>query len=323
LQKKVPRQPSENPDHDPAALLEASGELVGTLYAQSNAEDWGVSRGQFASGLARSVRKRFAEVPCTPERFEEYLQTLYIEDLALACACMQGSEAAWDCFVKQYRNYLRACAGVITKGSRAGTDAQEMADSLFAELFGLSDGKRGEHSLFRYFHGRSSLKTWVRSILAQRHIDRLRESKRWEALDGEDGEPKHFFDGRQPAVHPELDPHRERYLGLFIAALTACLAALDPTDRLRLQYYYAQQLTLAEISQKLGEHESTASRNLERVRGEFRKAVENYLRVKTALSEAEILLCLQYAGDDVPIDFRKLFPEKGTEKPGEQRKEPL
>ena len=103
---------------------------------------------------------------------------------------MHGSEAAWEHFVKTYRGYLRATAGIITKSSRSGTDAQELADSLFAELFGLVDGKRGEASLFRYFHGRSSLKTWLRTVLAQRHIDRIRQSRRWESLDRQDGEPE-------------------------------------------------------------------------------------------------------------------------------------
>jgi RNA polymerase sigma-70 factor len=319
----VPYPSGENSPQDPAALLEASAELVDSLYLQSNGEDWGVSRGQFSSALARSVRKRFSEAPCTRERFEEYLQTLYLEDLGLACACMQGSEAAWGSFVKDYRGYLRACAGVITKGSSAGTDPQELADSLFAELYGLADGKRGEQSLLRYFHGRSSLKTWLRTLLAQRHIDRVREARRWETLEGEDGVPKGYVDGRQPAVQPELDPHRERYRGLFVAALTECLSAMDPNDHLLLNYYYVQQMTLASIGKKLGEHESTASRNLERVRSELRAAVETDLSRKRGLSEAEILLCLQYAADDTPIDFRKLFPEKGAGKPGGQRKEPL
>jgi RNA polymerase sigma-70 factor, ECF subfamily len=319
----VPRPPGENPSHDPATLLAQSAELVEGLYGQSNAEGWGLSRAQFCSGLGRSVQRRFAEGLCSPERFEEYLQTLYVEDLALACACMAGSERAWESFIGQYRGYLRASAGAITKGSRGGTDAQELADSIYAELFGLADGKRGEHSLFRYFHGRSSLKTWLRTILAQRHIDRLRENRRWESLEGEDGELKQSVDGRERVAHTEVDPHRERYVGLFVTALTESLAALEAGDRQRLQYYYARQMTMAEIGKKLGEHEATVSRNLERVRGELRVGVENQLRGKPGLSEAEILLSLQYAGEDVPIDLRKLFPEKDAGKAGEQRKEPL
>src|SRR5208283_3147578 len=160
----------------------------------------------------RSVEKRFADGPCTPDRLEEYLHTLYVEDLALACACIYGSEPAWEFFVTQYRGYLRASAGALTKGSNRGTDARELADSLFAELFGLTDGKRGEHSLFGYFHGRSSLKTWLRTILAQRHIDRLRESKRWESLEGKgsDGESQGSPIEQERTVQPLLDPHRGR-----------------------------------------------------------------------------------------------------------------
>ncbi len=316
----MPRPPSENPPHDPATLLARAGELVGSLYAQSGAENWELSVSQFTVGLERSVRKRFVDGGCTPERLEEYLQTLYIEDLALACACMAGSDAAWECFVREYRGYLRASAGAITRNSRAGTDAKELADSLFAELYGLADGKRGEQSLFRYFHGRSSLKTWLRTILAQRHIDRLRESRKWETLEGEDGEQKPSVVEREKSVKPNLDPHRDRYVGLFVTALEACLASLTKEDRQRLELYYARQMTLAEIGRKVGEHESSVSRNLERVRRELRAAVEAHLRCNQSLSDAETALCLQYAAEDAPIDFRKMFPEQDTGKAGEDRK---
>jgi RNA polymerase sigma-70 factor len=314
------RPTGENPAHDPSALLAQAGALVGSLYVQSGAEEWGLTQSQFTGGLERSVRKRFVDGACTPERFEEYLQTLYVEDLGLACACMAGSEAAWEIFVQQYRGYLRASAGAITKNSRAGTDARELADSLFAELYGLADGKRGEHSLFRYFHGRSSLKTWLRTVLAQRYIDRLRESKKWESLDGEDGEQKPSIAERERSVKPNLDPHRKRYVGLFVAALEACLASLTKEDRQRLELYYAREMTLAEIGREIGEHESSASRNLERVRRELRAAVEGHLRGKQSLSEAETALCVQYAAEDAPIDFRKMFPKKDEGNAGEGRK---
>lgn len=319
----MPPSQSENPNPDLTALLTRAVDLVGLLYAQSRATEWGLSPAQFAAGLERSVGRRFADEPCSAERFEEYLNTLHVEDLALACACMHGSEAAWEGFIREYRGYLRASAGTIMRGGRARTDARELADSLFAELFGLADGKRGEHSLFRYFHGRSSLKTWLRTILAQRHIDRLRESKRWEAFedfenkDG-DGEVGKFVSGRETAG--PADPHREKYVGLFVAALNVSVSSLEKQERLRLELYYARQMTLAEIGKKLGEHESSVSRNLERVRRDLRVAVEEHLRVASNLSEAECALCVQYAAEDAPIDFRKMFPEKDAGKANEGRK---
>jgi hypothetical protein len=80
-------------------------------------------------------------------------------------------------------------------------------------------------------------------------------------------------------------------------------------------------MTLAEIGRKLGEHESSVSRNLERIRRELRGSIETLLKAPPALSEAEIVLCFQYAAEDSPIDFRTLFPGKETGRPGAGRKE--
>ncbi len=320
----MPQRPHDRPapEHrEPAQLLGVSKDILDSLYAESCAAEWGLTLPQFAAALNRSLTKRFADVPLTDIRCVEYLQSLYLRDLALAAACLEGSESAWECFVREYRAALRASAGAITKGSMAGANAEELADSLFAELYGLVDGKRGERSLFRYFHGRSALKTWLRAILAQRHVDRLRESRRWESFDQEDGEePKQLSELR--AAPPSLDPHRERYLQRFVAALQSSLASIDGSDRQRVELYYARQKTLAEIGRQIGEHESSVSRNLERIRGELRALIEAHLSVEPALSPAEIALCFQYAAEDAPIDFRNLFPEKQRGKPGFGRKEP-
>ena len=302
---------------DAAEILAGLEGRVDSLYSDAPAQTWQLSRKQFVLAIERSVRKRFSDAgKPTPQGVEEYLSTLHIDDLVLAAACMEGSESAWQFFVENYRHYLRAAAGAVTKGSRLAADAQEMADSLFAELFGLVDGKRGEASLFRYFHGRSSLKTWLRTILAQRHVDRLRQTRRLEPLERDDDHGERVV-SVDKVVTPPLDPHTEEYLQRFVAALTTSLSLVAARDRQRLELYYAQGKTLAEIGRTLGEHESSVSRNLERVRRELRATVEEHLRsthfvdgrgVKRApMGEAEITLCLQYASQSAPIDFRKLF----------------
>jgi RNA polymerase sigma-70 factor len=317
----VPNDSERRLPQDPAGLLAEMGGIVSKLLLEARAKEWGLSLGQFVLALERSARKRFAEGGLTSERLEEYLQTLYIEDLVLATACLQGSEAAWEYFVQEYRGYLRAAAGAIMKGSRAGGDAQELADSLFAELFGLTDGKRGERSLFRYFHGRSSLRTWLRAILAQRHVDKIRASKRWETL--EDGDGKEPVALRpEPNSHAPADPHRGTYAARFSEALNACLGELEARDRKRLELYYAREITLAEIGREFGEHESSVSRNLERIRRELRAKTENYLQRIYSMSDAQVALCFQYAAEDVLIDFRQLFPEKKSREARSSRREP-
>ena len=295
---------------DSSSLLFACQQLIASVYDQSGAARWGLSQEQFVCGLERGVRKRFQDGVPPRERLEDYLLSVHSEDLALATACLEGSEVAWEYFVQEYRGYLRAAAGAISKASRIGANPQELADSLFSDLFGLMDGKRGERSLFRYFHGRSSLKTWLRTVLAQRHVDQIRAQRRWLSLDAEDGGKPEL--PAEPMQASLLDPHRAHYLSCFSAALQHALQALEPGDRERLELYYVRQMKLAEIGRRLGEHESSVSRNLERIRGDLRKLTEMKLREAYSLSEAEIQQCVEYAAEVAPIDFRKMFPEAKT-----------
>lgn len=318
----MPHDSDHKTRQDPGFRLREGDARVESLYLLAGAVKWGLPCAEFARALERSAQKHFAGGGAvTPNRLDDYLGTLHIEDLALASACIAGCESAWEFFVREYRGYLRSAAGAITKNSRAGADARELADSLFAELFGLADGRRGERSLFRYFHGRSSLKTWLRAILSQHHIDRIRESRRWEPLEAEDGDGPVPVSPQKNSSDPLDDPHREKYRERFRAALESSLVALALEDRQRLELYYAREKTLAEIGRVLGEHESSVSRNLERVRRELRAAVEVCLRSAPPLSDAEITLCFQYSAEDAPIDFRRLFPERGSAKPGSGRKE--
>ena len=318
----MPQPPQgKNSTRGPGPLLDSSLLLVKSLYSQSGAARWAISQSQFACGLERSLGKRFQDAAPSRDRLEEYLLALHLEDLALTTACIEGSEAAWEHFVQQYRGYLRAAAGAISKASRYGANPQELADSLLSELFGLLDGKRGERSLFRYFHGRSSLKTWLRTVLAQRHVNSIRAQRRMESLDAQDGEKPDLPPERVQQL-PLQDPHRAHYLSCFTTTLEHCLKLLDPADRERLELYYARQMKLAEIGRQLGEHESSVSRNLERIRRELRTLTEQRLREAFSLSEAEIQQCFEYAAEDVPIDFRQLFPEARPGASEANRKEP-
>lgn len=293
--------------------MEGCAELVARLHKESKAERWGLGAEQFAAGLERAVRKRMNPSGLTVAQREEFLCTLHLEDLALAQACACGLETGWEYFVETYRPYLRASAAAILRVSSGSAEARELADSLFAELYGLTDGRTGERSLFRYFHGRSSLKTWLRAVMAQRHIDAVRAGKKFESLDEPDGDGR-VREAADKVVLPMADPHREKFVKLFQAALAAALAGLDARDRERLRLYYVEEKTLAEIGKKLGEHESSVSRNLERIRREMREGAERFLRRPApgaALSEEQIALCFEYAAEDVPIDLGKMLQARG------------
>jgi RNA polymerase sigma factor (sigma-70 family) len=229
-------------------------------------------------------------------------------------SCSEGAEAAWEFFMTQYREELYRAARAIIGSLGGEARARELADSLYADLYGLTESPAGRRSLFNYFHGRSKLSTWLRAVLAQRHVDSIRASRHTESLD----EPA---DGHGPRELPAdrgtnraepLDPDRARYLALLEAALHDSLAALEPRDRLRLAYYYVHERTLAEIGRILGEHEATVSRHLDSIRRALRESTVNRLRSGSAahdgaaargLSEAQIDLCFAYVHGDWPFDL--------------------
>ena len=156
--------------------------LVERLYRQAKAERWRVPTDRFGRALEASAERAFAGRTPDARELERYLASLHLEDLALACACASGDEQAWEHFVLEQRPLLYRAADALDPGG----GARDLADSLYADLFGLGDRAGERQSLFRYFHGRSSLTTWLRAVLAQRHVDRLRTHRRLDALPDEE-----------------------------------------------------------------------------------------------------------------------------------------
>ncbi len=304
-------------------LLEAHASRIDKLLerAEATASAYGgVSHSPLVDAIRRSVASRFRDSVPARGDVAAYLDSLYIEDLALATACREASEPAWEHFVSRFRSDLYSAARAICRHDEAA--ARELADSLYAELFGAGRGASSERSrgggqqgsgerrsLFDYFHGRSKLATWLRAILSQRFVDSVRASRRTESLDDEQTEQEVISIGGR-RVAPESDPDRARYLSLLQVALTSALAALPPHERLRLAYYYVQDLTLAEIGRLLDEHEATVSRHLDRTRGKLRKQVEHALRAEKRLSDAQIRLCFEYAVEEWPFDLTRALSER-------------
>src|SRR5207245_1362809 len=111
---------------------------------------------------------------------------------------------------------LDGCARLVERlyGCSQAGRWQLAPEQFAAALDGLAGGKGSKRSLFRYFHGRSSLKTWLRAVLAQRHIDSIRAGRRFEEL-ADDEAPS---ERRNTVPGPQLplaDPHRRHYLTLF------------------------------------------------------------------------------------------------------------
>ena len=279
-------------DQGPARL---DAPLAARLYERSRDARWYVTSARFKTALEASIAKAFAGAAGARE-VERYASALHLEDLALACACADGHEAAWEHFILQHRPVLYRAADALAPGGAA----RESADSIYGELFGVEERDGERRSLLRYFHGRSSLATWLRAVLSQRYVDRVRHERRLAPLpDGELEDPA--------AAAQAPDPDRARFVTLIRAALARALETLHARDRLRLGLYYAQQLTLAQAGRILLEHEATVSRQLARTRTAIRRTVEEELRA-AGLTEQEIARCFESVIEDAgPLDLAALF----------------
>jgi len=305
--------------------------LAGELHVTAMCARWGLTEKVFAECLRGSAGKRFGAAQPVPEEVQAYLKSLHLEDLALACACSEGIEKAWEFFMAHFRQDLRHAASAMLRGSGIADDAraEELADSLYAELYGVRSGADGRRkSLFEYFHGRSKLSTWLRAVLAQKQVDLFRTRGKTVSLEAEmEGDAP-----RELASHTEsvpADPDRQIYLGRFDTALSTALASLMPRERMILACYYVDQLTLAEIGRLLREHESTVSRQLERMRRTLREGVTQALLREIpacngrpgepALDMAQVELAFEYAVEDWPFDLSQALnaAEMGRDPPEE------
>ena len=314
MAKDTPKQTTLSPS-GLSPLLDGRASVLEKLYAESQAARWGLGLDRFSLSLESSARKRFAGESVSPQKIEDYLCSLHLEDLALAAACAAGCESAWEHFFTTYRQYLYSAAAAITKRPWSDAYAREFADSLYATLYGRETAL-GRVSLFNHFHGRSKLSTWLRAVLAQRYIDVLRQEQRLEGFEEDEGFETAAAPRQKPDWEP-ADPDRARYLRLLARALKQAISSLDLLDRTRLISYYLKDLTLAEIGKALNEHEATVSRKLERVRQELKEKVIAILKSGSAaktgshpqpgLDDAQIELCFTYATEAWPFDLSHLL----------------
>ncbi len=254
------------------------------LHARAGAARWGLTIDRFHETLERVATRRFTGPPPSARDVESYLESLHLEDLALARGCADGLDVAWEAFVdRHWRDVTRAARAIA-----GDADGEEIADALLADLFARGAAGSPRRPLFDYFHGRSRLATWLRALVAQRHVDRLRATRRLTSF--EDGEADAW-----PAPDPSPEDQRGGLGGHVERALDRAVSALEPRDRLRLAYYHADDLTLAAVGRLLGEHEATVSRKLQKTRDQIKAAIDAVLTRDLRLGPEELRSCYEQA----------------------------
>jgi RNA polymerase sigma-70 factor (ECF subfamily) len=274
-----------------AAVQSAVDGLLAELHSKGGCEKIGLARESLAEILCDVAAKY---LPAGTEgEARTFLLTLRVEELALARACAAGHNSAWEVFLTRYREKLYLSALRIAREDSA---ARDLADSLYAELYGTTtrDGERV--SKLASFTGRGSLEGWLRTVLAQEFVNRYRRTKRLVSLD-EENEDGAQFAAPEPEPLPSSDARLE-------SATDAALAALDSEDRMVLAAYYLDGRTLAEIARMLGVHESTISRKVDKLAKSLRKKILAGL-AQQGMSRRQAEEALEADVRDLRVDIRR------------------
>ena len=280
----------------PVARRIRAGDLA-ELYQRSRAADVGLSEQEFAR-ILDEIASRYLSPTTTEGDSLAFCRGLRLEELALARACAAGHERAWEIFLTRYREKLYDAARSIT---REDGSARELADSLYADLYGTETREGRRTCKLNYYTGRGSLEGWLRATLAQEYVNRYRRRQREVSLE-EKTEAGAQFAAADPPPQPALDSR-------LVQATDTALAALGAEERFILASYHLDGRTLAEIARSLGVHESTVSRKLEKgVRAVRERIIGELLRRGMSRRQAEE--ALETDVRDVPVDVSMRLSQK-------------
>lgn len=288
-----------------AVTLAGSGLLPESLrhelWQKADAGSAEVTEAEFAAALeAIGARDNYGLEPgrqASSNEREAFWRALFLEDLALAQGCALGRGEAWQRFITQFRGPLVRAAQGLTRSAALG---EELADTLYAELFGIAERDGARRSPLERYSGRGSLLSWLRAMMVQKRVNQYRKTQRETAL--EDIEPAAPDPGdSEPAA---LENLRE--------ALPQALAGLVAEERFLLSAYFLDEHTLLEVSRALGVHEATVSRKLKRATKHVRKELLRAL-VARGLSRRAAEEALGSDPRDVDVNLRKLLQIPSSE----------
>lgn len=313
--------------------IDECAEEISALYARcaEAAPNYGISLEEFRAAIRTAIDKYLVAHnngnPPAPEDIRTFINELQLTDLYLALACARGSEHAWWEFDQGYRRYIERIARHLAS---IETDAEEVIDSVYVELYGTRVVEGVRQSKFATYTGRGTLRGWLRTVVWHAVIDihRARHDEitieDWSESGGETHDRPGWRAEARGGEGAMVDRiARERYAAATVAALDASLSTLDDHEKLLLLYYHVEGLKLREIARLVETpesplrrwfqrqskrrasapesrvHESTVMRWLEKVYGKVLDRFRQELEEKGGLSADEIEICLEMATEDL------------------------
>lgn len=225
---------------------------------------FGLSADQFAARVEELARAHSAT---TGRPLVEQASRLSLDDLYLATACTRGEQRAWQELCAAHLDFMREFARRFLSGS----DAPDVVDEVVADLW--------ERGKLAQYEGRSTLRTWLGTVVAHASLNLRKARSRFLPLDD-------AHERAQPAA--VVDSADEQATRLLRELLIAALRELPAENKLLLQLYYEQGLTLDELGVTLRASSAAISRRLKRTRETLHATVDALSRRHAGASVAAV-----------------------------------
>jgi RNA polymerase sigma-70 factor (ECF subfamily) len=248
-----------------------------------------------------------------------FIDEIQADDLCLIIACEHGDDKAWNELVERFSTTVRSAARSASSNEDA---AEDLAQSIWAELYGLRTRKDGKAaSKLAYYSGRGSLAGWLRAVVAQLAVDVYRKQARLVQAD-EDVDLDRLaretpMTELQTAVASTGQNPEEVVSNRFVEAdmqnaLNTAVKELAAEDRLLVKLYYFDNLRLHEAGKVLGVHEATASRRLTKVHSQLRQRVGEILISERGWTKAETERSFSEAAQYLETDLESVLGKTGV-----------
>lgn len=185
-------------------------------------------------------------------------------DEAAVALAQAGDEDAFRSLVERHSRAVFRLAFRMTGNEQ---DAEDVVQEAFLRA----------HQRLHQFESRANFGTWLHKVAANCALDFMRIRKRHDT--GREQIDAVGADGVRPLASEDPAPDRLLYGAEVQARLAAVIAELSPKERAAFVLRHFQEMSIEEISQRMGVREDAAKNSIFRAVKKLRRALEPMVSV--------------------------------------------
>lgn len=240
----------------------------------------------------------------SPQTFEAYVlerekfpgerSAFKLEDLAVACACMNGS---LDAIELLQGSHMRALDPHLRKLGLEPAAIEDVKQTLLRQLL---VGQDGPPRLLQY-DGRGALGAWLRVSAVRHGLKVLRSRKRTDLLGDEDAK----LEAVASASDPESSYMKAAFREIFREAFKEALGTLEPKERNIVRQSLIDGLSIDELGELYGVHRATAARWLHAAKERIMLETRARFAAKSRASQTECDSMFRMISSHLDLSIRR------------------